>query len=435
MTRSFEGVVAYLSTQGNGAVHLPDGSTVYCADTLPAETVRLEEDAAGHWQLADILSPSPQRVPPSCTLFGDCGGCSVQHMQPEAIMAWKADLVRHALGKAGFTDIPVATTFQVAPHTRRRADLALRRVADGLHLGLHTRGSKIVTDMAACPVLHPDIGRVLPALRQVAESLQALRKEGSVIINLLDSGPDILLRTDAALTTTDRQKLARMAEQAGIARISWQSLKADTPTETAVQTAPVYQTIAGQRITPPPGAFLQATAESEQAIQQAVLDCLPGKLSRRSILVELFAGCGTLSFPLAKHCQVHTYESSAPAYAAMKAATNNTRITPFCRDLYRQPVLAKDIAKVDIVVLDPPHAGAREQMDQIVRGLPAWVIYVSCNPASLAKDAAALASAGYSLDRLHVIDQFLWSTETETVCAFKRESSRRSRNGLSRSGS
>ncbi|MFT9385897.1 class I SAM-dependent RNA methyltransferase [Acetobacter sp.] len=433
MTTVVEAPVLYLAAQGDGAVRLPDGQVTYCAGTLAGEHVRLAQNNAGVWRLDTILQASPSRVTPPCPLSGTCGGCSLQHMQPDALLEWKVGKVRHALEKAGFSAIPEPTRYQVPPLSRRRVDLAVRRTPDAMLVGLHARGSTTVTDMSVCPVLNPDILRLLPAFRTTLRSLQAIRSTASLHINLLDSGPDIVLLTDAALQAPDRVRLARLAEEHGIPRIAWRLLKAEGEPETAAQNGPVFQTIAGHRLTPPPGAFLQATLQSEQAIQQAVMAALPDRLGRRESVIELYAGCGTLTLPLSERCRVLAYEGHAPACAALKAA-GNTRIQTHCQDLNRQPVMAKDLAKTPVVVLDPPHAGSRLQMRQIAQGKPAQVIYVSCNPAALSKDAAMLADAGYRLDSVAVIDQFLWSAETETVCSFRRESSHRSRTVPSRSG-
>ena len=426
--------VLYLAGLGDGTVRLADGQIAHVAGALPGETVRIEETRKGTWQLQDVIEASPERVSPPCPLAESCGGCSLQHIRPEALLAWKTERVIRALHNAGFETVPQAATFQVAPHSRRRADLAVKRGASSMLIGLHGRNTKTIVDMSTCLVLDPHILSLLPAFRTVLHSLQAIRREASLHINLLDTGADILLVTDAPLTTADRMRLAQMAEDHAIPRISWASASNPEATETATQRAPVTQSIAGHEVTPPPGGFLQTSAASEQAIQAAVLAALPEKMTRRASVVELYAGCGTLTFALAQRCQVSAYEGHGPACSALKAGTGTARITTHHRDLTRQPLMAKEFAQAAAVILDPPHAGAKNQMEQIARGLPTQVIYVSCNPAALSKDTALLAKAGYRLHAVTVIDQFLWSAETETVCDFRRESSRRSRSGPSRSG-
>ncbi|PHY94144.1 23S rRNA methyltransferase [Acetobacter pomorum] len=432
MTETYDTDVLYLATQGDGAVLTPDGNKAYIPQTLAGERVRLTKNADGKWQLAQVLQPSPNRQTPPCTLFERCGGCTLQHIKPATILQWKKATVQHALQKAGFTNLPACSAQQVQQHTRRRADLAVRRQPDGIIIGLHARNSSTVTDLTSCIVLHPDIMKALSAFRATLRSLNAIRREANLHINLLDSGLDVLLQTDGPLTAPDRVRLAQLATDQHIPRISWQLIKDTGLPEVAAQSGSVYQTIASHQITPPPGTFLQATGESEIYIQEAVIKSLPAKLNRRDIITELYAGCGTFTFPLAERARVNAYEGYAPALDALKKASGGTRINAFCRDLNHQPVLAKEIAASAVVVLDPPHAGAKLQMRQIAQGQPTHIIYVSCNPAALAQDASLLAKAGYTVENVTVVDQFLWSTEIEAVCSFKRESSRRNRNGLSR---
>ncbi|MFT8472015.1 class I SAM-dependent RNA methyltransferase [Acetobacter persici] len=425
--------ITYLGAQGDGAAVLADGQTLHVPYTLPGEVVRVAPTDSGKWTAREILTPSPDRTEPPCSLFGTCGGCTLQQMDRAALLVWKTDRVITALKKAGFSDLPEPQSFQVPPHSRRRADLAMRRQGKEILLGLHARGSTDIIDLTTCPVLHPAIMDCLPALRQTFRSLEGLYRAGDVRINLLESGLDILLVTDGPLSTADRTRLASLSAEHAIPRICWQRQGDQGLPETAAQTRTVHHTLAGSTVSPPTGAFFQATAESEALIQQAVLDALP-KLNKRDVVIELYAGCGTLSFPLASRARVQAYEGYPPAAAALKNASGGTRLEVSCRDLNRQPIMAKELAQAGCVVLDPPHTGARLQMKQIAMGKPRHLIYVSCNPAALTKDAAALHAAGYRLSSVTVIDQFLWSAEVEAVCGFRHESSRRSRTGLSHSG-
>jgi 23S rRNA (uracil1939-C5)-methyltransferase len=256
----------------------------------------------------------------------------------------------------------------------------------------------------------------------VLHSLAALRREAGVVCNLLDSGPDLLLRTDADPTAQDRSRLAEFARAHGIPRIA--VARGNTAPEIAVQSEAPRIRFAGVEVIPPPGAFLQASADGEHAIVAAVLAGLPEKLSPRARVADLYAGCGTLSFALATRARVAAYEGDAAAVAALRAAANAAglagRVEAQHRDLVRQPLNAKELAALAAVVMDPPHAGAPVQIAQLAASNVARVIYVSCNPAALAQDAAALRAAGFALVAATPIDQFLWSARLESVCAFSR---------------
>jgi 23S rRNA (uracil1939-C5)-methyltransferase len=175
---------------------------------------------------------------------------------------------------------------------------------------------------------------------------------------------------------------------------------------------------AGRRVEPPPGAFLQASAEGEAAIVAAVLDQVPQKRTGRSRAVELFAGIGTIGFPLSAHLRVAAFEGDAAAAAAVRRAQAGTHVTMTQRDLARQPLTVKEMAGAAMIVLDPPYGGAAQQMPAIAASGVSRVVYVSCNPGALAKDAAVLLRAGYALRSAVPVDQFLWSAHVECVATF-----------------
>ncbi len=392
--------------------------------TLPGETVRahLTPSRAGALTAtADAIdTPSPDRVPPACGHFGACGGCALQHWAAGPYRAWKADRLREALTRAGFADPHVAATVAVAPGARVRMDLALRRLGGQLRLGLHRARAAEVIDLAECPVLHPDLVALLPGLRALVGGLAALRREGAAVANRLDRGIDLLLRTDAALTLADRRRLAAFAAAAGLVRLSW--AQGDGGPEPVAARLPPELTLAGVTVRPAPGAFLQAAATG--AIQDAVRAAFPEPLPRRARIVELYAGVGTLSFALAPLAPVAAFESDLAAVAALRQAAAAAglagRIRAEARDLTRRPLSPAEL-QAAAVVLDPPEAGAAAQLPALAAARPRLVVYVSCNPATLARDASVLAGAGYHVAAATPIDQFLWSARVESVTVFRQD--------------
>ena len=308
------------------------------------------------------------------------------------------------------------------PGERRRVDFAVRRAAGRIILGLHKQRSSEVIDLTECLVLHPRLMGLMEPLRALLLRLRAVRREASVVINLLEFGPDMLLRTDAALTLEDRVALTGFAAAHGLPRVS-QVLGDDVP-ETIGLLRPPTTVLSGVAVRPPPGAFLQATAEGERAIVEAVLRGMPAKLTSRTRVAELYAGCGTLTFALADVVRVAAFEGDAATHGALKQAINQGgmagRVEAFRRDLARQPLSAKELAAFAAVVLDPPHGGAAAQIAQIAAAGVPTVIYVSCNPATLSQDARVLHGSGYTLAAVTAIDQFLWSARLESVSVFRR---------------
>ena len=269
-----------------------------------------------------------------------------------------------------------------------------------------------------CLVLEPALVALIAALRRVLPGVAGLRRAGSAVVNRLESGIDLLLRTDGPLLATDRTKLTALARDAGLCRISW-ALN-DGPPEPACQLIPPQATLAGVTVAPPPGAFLQASAVAEAAITAAVLAGLPDKFVGKARIVELFAGCGTLTFALAERARVVAYEGDRGAYEALRKAMAGRRIEAVQRDLARQPLNVKELAGAAAIVLDPPFPGALAQMPGIAGSGAARIIYVSCNPGALARDAKALHQAGYQVLTATPVDQFLWSAQVESVVVFGR---------------
>ena len=426
MTETLEIEVTALGAGGDGIARRA-GQSVILPGALPGETWRAHPAGKrGDALLAEgealIGPPNPDRVPPVCPHVADrCGGCTLQHWSPAAQATWKHDRLAEALGRAGYRDVVVAPTVATPPRSRRRADFALRRRQDGsVAIGFHPRGGTDVIDLHTCEVLDPALFALVAPLRAVLRRLSALGKEGAAVVNLLDSGPDILLRTDRMIDATGRRLLAAFAAQLGLPRIAW--AERDGLTETAAQSAGVRLDLSGVEVAPPPGAFLQATRAGEAAIIAAVMAGLPAKLPVRPKLLDLYAGIGTLSFPLAERGRVTAMEGSAEVVAALDAAARKAvaRVQAVRRDLARQPVLPAELKSYDLVVLDPPYAGAAEQVAQLARSTVRHLVYVSCNPVALARDAAVLRGAGFAVTAATPIDQFLWSAHLESVVAFTR---------------
>jgi 23S rRNA (uracil1939-C5)-methyltransferase len=419
MARRF--AVARLGSAGDGVAETPDG-TLHIPRALPGETVVARPAGRGQAMLDSVETPSPERVEPPCRHFlQGCGGCALQHWDLDAQSRWKRDRLVEALARAGFPDAPVAETIATPPDSRRRADLALRRRPDGsVAVGLHARGSAEILDLHECHILRPELFALLAPLRVLARRLTALAREGSAVVNLLDSGPDLLLRTDKPLDATGRRLLAAFAAQLGLPRIAWS--QGEGVTETAAQSGPVRLDLSGVEVAPPPGAFLQASREGEAAIVAAVMAGLPAKLPVRPHLLDLYAGIGTLSFPLSARGRVTAMEGNAEAVAALDAAARKAvaRVQAVKRDLARQPLLPAELKAFDAMVLDPPYAGAVEQVAQVARSALRHLVYVSCNPVALARDAAALKGAGFAVTAATPVDQFRWSAHLESVISFSR---------------
>lgn len=420
-TGPVEAVVARLGAGGDGIAALPDGRPAYIPDALPGERVRILPGARrGEGVAASLLarlSDSSDRVAPPCPHFGPCGGCAVQHLGEEAYRRWKTGLLADALRRAGFSDTPIDSLVPASSATRRRADLALRNGA----VGFHERASRRVIDAPECRVLDPAILTLAQHLRDLARQLACLRPEAEAQVNLLDSGADLVLRGAREPDLAGRERLAAFAEAADLARLCW-ATGAAPPLPVAIRRVPAIA-FAGVAVEPPPGAFLQATLDGEAAIGAAVLTAL-ADLPEDALVADLFAGIGTLTFRLARRFRLRAAEGEAEAAAALRRAAQGSglaaRIAVGTRDLAARPLLPAELRGVDAVVLDPPRDGARAQCEALAQAPVRRIVYVSCNPAALARDARLLAVGGWRPMRATPIDQFLWSEHLECVVPFSR---------------
>jgi 23S rRNA (uracil1939-C5)-methyltransferase len=206
--------------------------------------------------------------------------------------------------------------------------------------------------------------------------------------------------------------------KAGIARLSIDG-------EIIVEPVKPALSIGDVAVTPPPGGFVQAVFEAEQAMAALV----GAHLRRAKKVADLYAGCGTFALRLAKSSEVHAVEGDAAALAALdrgyRFGTGLKRVTVEKRDLERRPLTFKELNGFDGLVFDPPRAGAEDQCRQIARSDVPLVAAVSCNPATLARDLSILIAGGYALKSVTPIDQFVWSAHVEAVALLEKPKKRR----------
>lgn len=414
--------IARIGADGDGTATAADGTPIYVPFTLPGERVLAR--VRGRRGIAEaVVAPSPARVAPPCPHFGACGGCKLQHWRAADYLAWKVSLLDAALRRAGFASPLLRPVVQSTPASRRRIDLAFSRTGGTVTLGLHRARSAEVIAITGCTILDPVIEALIAPLGAVLGRTRFLGREGTAVINLLDDGPDLMLTSDHEPDAADRMRLTEFARVHGVVRIAW-ARRHGAPEPLCTLRRPVI-TFGGVQVTPRPGAFLQATADGERAIVDAVCAGLPERFGPRDRIVELYAGCGTLTFPLARHARVVAYEGDRDAEAALRAAVGNNglagRIAVSRRDLARQPLASSEFTGAAAVVLDPPHAGATAQMAALAAAQPRRIIYVSCNPGALARDARLLGERGYGLVAATPIDQFLFSARLESVSVFARD--------------
>ncbi|QNT78869.1 23S rRNA (uracil(1939)-C(5))-methyltransferase RlmD [Entomobacter blattae] len=408
--------------EGDGLVQTEEGA-FYTPFVIPQEVVQIQPISSKKALLVEIIHPSSQRVTPVCKHFSVCGGCSLQHISRPSSLLWKQNVVQAALSHFPIQTIPLQE-YQTQPYQRRRMDLAVTRLQNNmLAIGLHKRNTKDILNLMECHVLQPELFEITKTINPVLQKCSAIKKQASLVANHLTSGIDLLLKTDAPLSTQDRALLIEFSKaHSSLNRLSW----ALSPNkgyffgESIIEPTRPAHILNNIRITPPAGAFLQATEDAEQKISHIVASMLQS-IKKKKRIIEFYAGCGTLTFLLAHYGQVTAYEENTEALQSLREAaqTNQLKIQAIQRNLERQPLLAKELEKkADVILLDPPYAGAVHQIEFIAQSNVKNIIYVSCNPYTLKKDSEILKQHGYSLKEIAVIDQFLWSAQMEIICHF-----------------
>ena len=426
----FETLIDKVGFQGDGIT----AGGLIAPLTLPGERVRLRESrGAGQTQgrgrdktppvdnrleLVEIIAASPNRVTPPCIHFSACGGCSLQHWDLAAYGAWKRDMVQVLLSRGGL-DVEVAPILTTPPHSRRRVGLHARKVGKSVELGFKARKSWQMVPITMCPVSDPAIVKALPNLKALAGYLFENAKSAPILhVTVSLTGLDIDVsgveaRKSGGLSADARMNIAMTAAEADFARVT---MGEDILYMSRTPTVRFGKAMVGLPIAP----FLQASAASEADMVRLVTAGIAGAKK----VADLFCGAGTFTFPLAETAVVYAVDGSAPAIASLKTALASApglkTITPEARDLFRRPMLAEDMKGFDAIVFDPPRAGAEAQAAEIARSGMGRAVAVSCNPTTFIRDAKILVNAGFSLDRVTPIDQFLWSSHVELVAVFSR---------------
>lgn len=417
--------VTALGGRGDGiASH--NGRPVFIPGALPGEgvQVRLGDDRGEGYpgRLLAVTTPSPDRVPPPCPYYESCGGCSLQHWADDAYRAWTMERVRALMTKNGLAPRTYADPVFVPAGTRRRATLAALLTGGVLRLGYHRARSHSVTDIPSCLVLTPALNALVEKLRVFLPPLLTDGRAVDVFVQDTGAALDVMLTGPVGARRVPdlpvREAMATLVQACGIARLSWRLRERDAP-EIMIAATPVIKAAGDLFVPLPPGAFMQPSAAGEAALIAAVTAPLAGRTGLR--LADLFAGCGTFSGPLLAHGTVLAVESDGPAIEALgHAARAVAGLRVEKRNLFTEPLSAKTLSALDVIVFDPPRAGAKEQAAQIAQSDCPLVIAVSCNPATFARDAALLCAGGYEFAVLHVVDQFTWSAHIELVGVFTR---------------
>ena len=406
--------ISRIGHRGDGIADGPD-EPIYVPGALPGETVEVEA-VPGHPDRRALLrveQASAERTAPICPHFGVCGGCALQHWDASPYRAWKRGLVVEALRQAGL-DAPVAELIDAHGEGRRRATFHARRgTHDVLEVGFSAARAHRVIAIDRCPILAKDLDGALPAGWAIAEALQPKKKPLDIAATATDAGLDMDVRGSGPLTAPLTAALARVAAKHDLARLTRHG-------ELVVQTRVPTLRIGAATMLLPPAAFLQATAEGEAELSRLVVAACAGATK----IADLFCGIGPFALRLAERARVLAVDNEAAALAALKRAAAATPglkpVETQEHDLFKDPLLAADLRRLDAVVFDPPRQGAQAQTRALAASAMPLIVAVSCNPATFARDAAELVRGGYRLVEVTPVDQFRYSAHVEIVARFEK---------------
>jgi 23S rRNA (uracil1939-C5)-methyltransferase len=398
------GIVTAIGNAGDG-IMLVNGKKTFVPFALPGESI----------QNNSPINPSPDRVEPPCPHHGKlgrlgCGGCRMQHLDMTAYAEWKRSLVIRALERASI-EYPSVEPLHISPiRSRRRAALTAERRGGRLRIGFNRRGTHDVVDLSACLVLMPALFALLEPMR-----LLPLLREGEradILLTRMSDATDMLIERRRDLDLGEREALAAFGDNHDIARIAWRAGPRQEA-EPVCHRAPFMAVFGGYPVPLAPAAFLQATGEGEATL----VSILRQSLRPECRTIDLFAGNGTFTFPAQAHGPVHAVEIDPDACKSIRAA-GAPGVTIERRNLFSDPVT--DFTAYDAAIIDPPYAGAEAQAGMLAGSGPATIVSVSCNPISFARDTALLVRAGYQLERIVPVDQFLWSADVEIGAVLHR---------------
>lgn len=359
-----------------------------------------------------IVVPGPHHATPPCRHFPTCGGCQLQHLDDENYGRFVTDRIAGALAGQGL-DAQLRPPHLSPPRSRRRATFHAERRGSAITLGFSEAGATTLVDLIECNVVRPEIFAIVNPLRQLLRDLVTPRSRADIHVTLADQGLDILVKGVSADGLAFAEQLPDFATKHGIARFA---IDDGYGPETRWEPRPVTITLGGVPVALPHAAFLQATEDGEAVL----VECVREAVGDATTVADLFAGLGTFALNLSG--KVYAGEAGREPVLALKAAASLAGPAIFAdhRDLYRRPLTPAELDRFEALVLDPPRAGAREQVTNIAASKASRMAYVSCNPSSFARDAKILCEAGFGIDWVQPVGQFRWSTHVELAAQLTR---------------
>lgn len=415
--------IVRLDHQGAG-IGYQNRKPIFIDGALPGEEVlfQLTESRSkfSRGQLIKVLESSPARVEPFCPHYHVCGGCDLQHLQRSEQLVAKQQTLSDLMAKyAGQTLDLAAPIYHDDKGYRRRARLSLRynKKRHQLDIGFRKKQSQDIVNLDACPLLHQGINRVIPALRDILQESEKPMALGHVELVMADNGLVLTLRHLQPLTEKDRAALIEFAQRYDTTLY----LMPETDLlEHVVGERPFYDEI-GYPVQFQPNHFIQVNRAVNRDMVQQALNWLD--IQDKDRVLDLFCGVGNFSLPLAQKAQEVVGVEGVDGMVVQ--AKENAQKNKLENIGFYQANLEEDMTlsewgrlKFDKILLDPARAGAKGMIDQCKNLGATRIVYVSCNPATLARDSQSLSEQGYRLEKLGMLDMFPHTSHLESMALF-----------------
>jgi 23S rRNA (uracil1939-C5)-methyltransferase len=419
----------------------PGGKTCFIDGALPGETVEFrrhnQKRNYDEAHVVEVISASESRIQPECKHFPRCGGCTVQHLEHGAQIAFKEKQLLESLQRSGMqpkTVLPALSGPQWA--YRRRARLAVQRAKDGnVLVGFHNPGSRRIEPISECHVLVEPLAEIVAALPEWLTAFPTGIRLFEVELLSADNGLAIAVEASRAPSAAELEKmlatLSFTPEHFSKVQLWWKTSNQSKFVRLDAGDEPLELALTDDvRLQVQPGQFIQVNGEINRQMIDQVLSLLrkpsveKQSLEKKSLAVDLFCGAGNFSLPLAAHFDrvigIEGLEDLVRAAKANAQRNNLTNIEFMVSDLSDWSGMRKLKEKVDLVLLDPPRNGAAGAMPWIVKAKPKQVIYISCHPSTMVRDAKLLTEAGYSLSAAGVMDMFPHTAHIEAIALFEK---------------
>jgi len=429
-SKAVEISIEKLDHQGLGFGRL-SGKAVFVAGALPGERVlaQVTEQKKQYAKatLTKVLQPSAKRIAPACPHYATCGGCSLQTLNGEDQTEYKQaalfSLLKNFTQAQDFVFAP--PLFSAPWQYRRTARLSVmfERKQKQLMFGFRQKNSKSLVEISTCPVLVPELSELIVPLRSLISKLKIKRDLGHIELFAVESGHVCLLRIMKPLHEKDSEKLAEFAEQYNIG--IYLQTESDAVVKLDANTGDCHYSLPSQDLTLQftPGNFIQVNPDVNEAMVKQAMDWL--ELDADDRVLDLFCGGGNFSLAIAKHCATVTGVEGVDEM--VRQAQHNAQVNELNNCQFYQADLSSDFSKLswarnsfDKVLLDPARAGAAETVQYLHKLKAKKIVYVSCNPATLARDSKLLMTQQYKLTRLGMIDMFPQTGHVESMALFER---------------